>query len=245
MVNFFWDRLHWVSQNVLFLPKEEGGQGLMHLHSRIAAFRLQFVQRLLDGPSDCNWRAVSCLILWSFAGLGLDKALFLMDPLKLDTSKLPIFYRNTFKVWSLFVVQRPENSPSLFWLLEEPLIHGARLDLMDSSFFPGLNRVLVGHDVITLSQLLSIVGPDFKDEVALAQHLGIRSIRLVTQLLMKWKAALETTEMELLTEYCEGSCVANPKDSFPCFSLSINFEGIISPFFKNSASLCKDFFKCW
>lgn len=100
----------------------------------------------------------------------------------------------------------------------------------------------MGHDVLTLSQLLSIVGPDFKDEVALAQHLGIRSIRLVNQLLMKWKAALETTEMELLTEYCVGSCVANPKDSFPRLSLAINVEGIISPFFKNSASLCKDFF---
>ncbi len=91
LVDFFWGRLHWVSQNILFLPKEEGGQGLIHLQSRIATFRLQFVQRLLDGPSDFSWHAVSCMLLRSSTGLGLDKALFLMDPLKLDTSMLPIF----------------------------------------------------------------------------------------------------------------------------------------------------------
>ncbi len=30
-------KLHWVPQSMLFLPKEEGGQGLIHLQSRIAA----------------------------------------------------------------------------------------------------------------------------------------------------------------------------------------------------------------
>ncbi|KAI3352703.1 hypothetical protein L3Q82_020166, partial [Scortum barcoo] len=43
LVDFFWDRLHWLPQAVLFLPKEEGGQGLVHLASRCAAFRLQFI----------------------------------------------------------------------------------------------------------------------------------------------------------------------------------------------------------
>ncbi|KAI3374546.1 hypothetical protein L3Q82_021112 [Scortum barcoo] len=38
LVDFFWDRLHWVPQSILFLPKEEGGQGLVHLASRGAAF---------------------------------------------------------------------------------------------------------------------------------------------------------------------------------------------------------------
>ena len=34
MVDFFWDGLHWVPQGVLFLAKEEGEQGLVHLASR-------------------------------------------------------------------------------------------------------------------------------------------------------------------------------------------------------------------
>ncbi|KAK3549037.1 hypothetical protein QTP70_028519 [Hemibagrus guttatus] len=47
LVDFFWDGLHWIPQSVLHLPKEEGGQGLVQLASRTAAFRLQFLQRLL------------------------------------------------------------------------------------------------------------------------------------------------------------------------------------------------------
>lgn len=38
-VDFFGDRLHWIPQSVLFLPKDEGGQGLVHLPSRMATFR--------------------------------------------------------------------------------------------------------------------------------------------------------------------------------------------------------------
>ncbi len=82
----------------------------------------------------------------------------------------------------------------LFFGYSEHLIYGSQLD---SSFFPGLSRLLIEHNIIILSQLLNIVGPDFKKAV-LAQHLGIRSIRLVTQLLMKWQAALEKTEIDLL-----------------------------------------------
>lgn len=88
-----------------------------------------------------------------FCRFGAGQSTFLMDPLKLDTSTLTIFYKNIFKGWSLFVVQQPENSHSLHWLLEEPLIYGSRLDLTDSSFFPGLNRLLIEHNVITLSRV--------------------------------------------------------------------------------------------
>ncbi|KAK3542561.1 hypothetical protein QTP86_030058, partial [Hemibagrus guttatus] len=52
LVDFFWDNLHWITQSVLHVPKEEGGQGLVQLSSRAAAFRLQFIQRLLTGPRD-------------------------------------------------------------------------------------------------------------------------------------------------------------------------------------------------
>jgi len=120
LVDFFWDKLHWIQQSVLFLPKEEGGQGLMNLQSRTAAFRLQFLQRFFDGASDVSWRAVACAILQQFGGFGLDKHLILMNPLKMDFSKMPYFYRNLFKVWSLFHIEKTESTYSLHWLLEEP-----------------------------------------------------------------------------------------------------------------------------
>ncbi len=52
LVDFFWDKLLGSHRMCLFLPKEEGGHGLIHLQSRIATFRLQFVaQKLLVGFS--------------------------------------------------------------------------------------------------------------------------------------------------------------------------------------------------
>lgn len=103
---FFWDNLHWVPQSVLFLPKDEGGHGLVHLQSRTAAFRLHFVQRLLHGPVNANWKAVACAILRTLEGLDLNKTLFWMDPKKMDIRKLPVLYRNVFKVWGLLTVLR-------------------------------------------------------------------------------------------------------------------------------------------
>ncbi len=125
LVHFWGDKLHLVPQGILYLPKEEGGQGLIHQQSRIAAFHLRFLQRFLDGSTDCSWRAVSCMIMRTLGGFGLDKMLFVMDPTNLDLSELPVFYRNLFKVWSLFHVQKTKNSFSLHWLLQEPLIFGA------------------------------------------------------------------------------------------------------------------------
>ncbi|KAK3530736.1 hypothetical protein QTP70_000758 [Hemibagrus guttatus] len=72
LVDFFWDGLHWIPQSVLHLPKEEGGQGLVQLASRTAAFRLQFLQRLLIGPKDLIWRPVAHGLLHKVGGLGLD-----------------------------------------------------------------------------------------------------------------------------------------------------------------------------
>ena len=79
LADFIWDKLHWVPQSVLFLPKEEGGQGLVHLASWGTAFCLQFIQRLLTGPKDTLWRPLSRCILQGFKGLGHDFNLFLMN----------------------------------------------------------------------------------------------------------------------------------------------------------------------
>ncbi|KAK3561450.1 hypothetical protein QTP86_002829 [Hemibagrus guttatus] len=123
LVDFFWDGLHWIPQSVLHLPKEEGGQGLVQLSSRAAAFRLQFIQRLLTGPRDLVWRAAASGLLHTVKGLGLDRALFLMDTKMLDISGLPMFYRGLFKIWNVFKKQN-KGCRSVHWLLEEPLVYG-------------------------------------------------------------------------------------------------------------------------
>ncbi|KAK3567956.1 hypothetical protein QTP86_027412 [Hemibagrus guttatus] len=124
----FWDGLHWIPQSVLHLPKEEGGQGLVQLSSRAAAFRLQFIQRLLTGPRDLVWRAASSGLLRTVKGLGLNRALFLMDTKMLDISGLPMFYRGLFKIWNVFKKQN-KGCRTVHWLLEEPLVYGGRLHI--------------------------------------------------------------------------------------------------------------------
>lgn len=102
VVNFFWDKLHWVPQAVLFLAKTDGGQGLVNLASRRDTFRFQFIQRLLTASHTLAWRPLALGILHRVSGLGLDTALFQMDTKQLDLDGLTPFYKGLFRVWGLF-----------------------------------------------------------------------------------------------------------------------------------------------
>lgn len=230
LVDFFWDKMHWVSQSILFLPKEEGGQGLVHLQSKLASFRLVFVQRLLFGPTECKWCAAAFVILHKLENLGLDKTLFLMDPGKMNLSILPVFYRNILKVWSLFHFKK-DLSPSLYWLLKEPLVYGSRLDVSTDVCIPGFSRSLISSGIFTLEKVLEITGTDFKNEDTLAQRLGFRSVRVIAQLLQKWQSLLCSDEKLLLAEYYDGHFKGNITDIFPDLIFSLNLRDVYGVFF--------------
>ncbi|XP_042577048.1 mucolipin-1b [Cyprinus carpio] len=69
LVDFFWSGQHWLKAPVLYLPIREGGQGLVDINSRIKAFRLQTVQRLLYGEDQSECFYSLCLF---FVVVGLD-----------------------------------------------------------------------------------------------------------------------------------------------------------------------------
>lgn len=72
-MDFFWDSLTLGAiVNAVFSWKE-GGQGLVHLASRV-----QFVQRFLTGPPVLVWRGVASCLLRCVNNLALDAALFLI-----------------------------------------------------------------------------------------------------------------------------------------------------------------------
>ncbi len=77
-VNFFWDGCHWLPPGILYLPVAEGGQGLIHLESKVMAMRLQSLQNFCIAQILCLG-CVWIYILKNFGGLGLDKQLFLMQ----------------------------------------------------------------------------------------------------------------------------------------------------------------------
>nr|BAC82609.1 pol-like protein [Danio rerio] len=234
LIDFFWDKMHWVQKAILYLPKEEGGHHLMHIQSRVAAFRIQFIQRLLTGPVDSSWKIAACAILRGFRNLGLEKSLFWTDPQKMDWSKLPIFYRNMFKVWSLFKVQRHGNASSLFWLLQEPLIFGSRMDLSNQGILPSVNEILLNAGVVTVGHLFKLAGPAFRNVEPVANRLGLRSKRIVAKLLEKWKSFFTPEEANMLENYADGLIIPNCNDPFPDLYLSTDFKECEGVFLQNN-----------
>jgi len=121
LVNFFWNGQHWLREAVLYLPLSEGGQGLMDLKSKVAAFRLQIAQRILYSQPQ-NWINIACALLKRVGRMNLDKHLFLMNLKEVDFNGLTSFYASVFNVWQIFMVKRELSEVTYDWVLEEPLI---------------------------------------------------------------------------------------------------------------------------
>lgn len=219
VVNFFWDNYHWVPQPILFLPKDEGGHGLINFHSRTAAFRLQFVKKLLTGPTVVAWKLLSCTVLRTCAGLGLDKSLFLTVPQRVDCSKMPPFYRTTLKIWGLFHIQGQKQTNSLHWLLQQPVVGGARMDVSLSDF-PTFQRRLLDSKIVTLKDVVIRAGAEFKDVRSFADSMGLRCTRVASKLLDKWRTSCTAEESKLLKDYSAGVAHPDEFDEFPDLSLS-------------------------
>lgn len=160
-------------------------------------------------------------ILRTIGELDMDKSLFFMDPKRLNTSHLPIFYKNLFKVWGLFKVQKVVRTTSVFWLLKEPLVYGTRVDLTCNS--TAMSEVLLKSHLFTFGQLLDVAGVDFKKCENVASVLNIRSKRVVSQLLQRCCSSLTANEKTLLKGYFEGKIWANESDPFPNLMLTPEF----------------------
>lgn len=191
-------------QSVLYLPRDEGGQGLIHLSSSGATFRFQFLQRFLFGPADLVWRPLACIILSQLGGLGLDRSLFLMDLKQVNFSELPDFYRGLFKCWSLLEKERLGQHSSVYWLLQEPVISGTRFSAFCQVGATMLRWFCVSK-VVTLGHVVQLAGGNMDNAAPLASHLEVKSICVITLLLNKWREALTNSEQTLLHQYCNGS----------------------------------------
>ncbi|KAK0138454.1 Transposon TX1 uncharacterized protein [Merluccius polli] len=233
IVNFFWDKLHWIPQSVLYLSRDEGGQGLVHLASRTATFRLQFIQKYLTGPEGLVWRDVASCILRRVNNLGLDAALFLTDFKFLKLGGLPPFYQGVFKSWGLFKCKRSEKCNSMYWLLKEPLICGAKMDVCCSTV-PGLMAALCSSSVTCLKQLVDAAGPELTDVQALGSVLGVRSVRLTQRSLELWRRRLTEKERVFLLKYGRGEAEPDPTDPYPEIHLCPGFTELSGPLLRHS-----------
>lgn len=103
---------------MLHLPLEEGGQGLVHITSKIASFRLKTAQQILCGSGPA-WLSTVRMLLRRAGGLGYDRQLFLLDGQ--DFPELKPFYSSVLQAWGLLKTKRAQAEKPGPWLFEEPL----------------------------------------------------------------------------------------------------------------------------
>lgn len=105
------------NQSVLFLPKKEGGQGLVHLASREAAFRLVFAEFSL-------WTVRLTMKTGCWFDLCTNSLGFFMDCSYLNFYYLSPFYISVINMWRQMETGRLGRDSSLYWLLMEPILRG-------------------------------------------------------------------------------------------------------------------------
>ncbi|KAL7872592.1 hypothetical protein SRHO_G00075750 [Serrasalmus rhombeus] len=112
------------SCTVLYLPTHEGGQGLIDLESRVAAFRLKAAQRLLY-HSDLCWKETAHALLGKAGSMGLDQHLFLLSADELDLSGLEDFYASALKAWKLLKATHEGGIEPTGWMVQAAKQHSS------------------------------------------------------------------------------------------------------------------------
>ena len=174
----------------------------------------------------------SC-ILKRVSNLGLDPALFLIDSNVFKLKGLPRFYQAVFKSWALFKCSSRKSSNSLYWLLNELLVHGARLDV-SSGATPGLMAALCRTKILVLKQV--VVVDALTDSQAVGSLLGIQSTRVVMKVLELWRQRLSGRERSLLMDYGRGT-EPDSTDLFPEISITSQFGESGGPLLKEPNKL--------
>lgn len=116
---------HWLRVSALYAPAAEGGQGLVDIMSRTAAFRLQMAQRPLLGCGHCCL-APAPLLLRKAGQLGLDKQIFLLRSFEADLIGLKpffFFYSLADEAWQMLKVTWIPDPRLGMWLFEELLFY--------------------------------------------------------------------------------------------------------------------------
>ncbi|KAK3522317.1 hypothetical protein QTP86_002977 [Hemibagrus guttatus] len=102
--------------------------------------------------------------------------------------------------WILFKRGSQGPAVSLYWILEEPLVGGGRID---SS--PGLALITQSKKFTTLKRLVDTAGPEFKYTRAVAEELSLRSLRNTEVIMQRWNNKLSEDELNLIKEYHDGT----------------------------------------
>ncbi|KAJ3593076.1 hypothetical protein NHX12_005413 [Muraenolepis orangiensis] len=121
-----------------------------------------------------------------------------------------------------------EPATTLHWVLEEPLINGARMDIQDRTT-PGLSSMLCTTGALTLRSIVDGAGTGLNHAVAVASLLGQKSIRQTKNLLRRWTEGLIEEEFQILGDYGSGVETPDEGDPFPDLGLAPDLAGYSGP----------------
>lgn len=108
ITDFLWHGHHWLRPGVLYLPVVDGGQGLIHVKSKMKAMRLQ---KILYWTDRVPWIPFSLILLQNMTNVKLDRPLFLIEKsYELETKRSDTdFYALVLRAWGLFKMTRDNN----------------------------------------------------------------------------------------------------------------------------------------
>ena len=104
-IDFVWQSRHYVKSDILYLHKSQGGLGLVHILSRLHAFRLRFIHEYFYYDSHTCFRIANVFFRRVY-NFGYSQQLFLLMPVKYDVSNIPPFYQSLMNTLPLFSHQK-------------------------------------------------------------------------------------------------------------------------------------------
>lgn len=199
-VEFFWDGYHWLPPAILYLPVNEGGQGLIDLAAKVKAMRLKTVQSLLYSVDFRPWISFGLALLRTFGGFCLDRQLFLMSSYDGKFSPDVKFYTSVLNSWTCVKLIRNEMN---HFGLEEPLFYNSILgDNVCTS------NTMVKHffekKLTKVFDLIDTLSKKWRPIIEIANQAGIKSVRTVERLIGGLKASFPSTLLLFVNSFLSG-----------------------------------------
>ncbi|MBN3292510.1 YTX2 protein, partial [Polypterus senegalus] len=197
IIDFFWTGTHWIQKGVLFLPLDEGGQGLIDITSRIAAFRLQTIQKLLYPVEQSQWMNLAVLFFKQARHMGLGKSLLLCHLDKIKTLQVPEFYKSLLAAWQLLAIKKDCDDLSTFWVLHEPLFYNPAVGTATGISENFINHFII-HGITTIKDIIDWENYTWKSAQVVAVETGVHSVRLMEKFLWQVQSSMDRESMTLL-----------------------------------------------
>ncbi|CAF89551.1 unnamed protein product, partial [Tetraodon nigroviridis] len=138
---------------------------------------------------------------------------------------------SVFKVWGTLLKKRQEQADSAYWLQQEPVLWGTKLD-MPNQMKETITRRMRTTRIANLGQVVVLTGPRMDDPSGLAAQLGLTSVRIITKLLDHWRSRLSPSDRLLLTS---PTTTVGEEEPFPAIALAPDFKDCNGPLLKNTS----------